>query len=208
MFYDFLLEIYGENEPILVSEIQYENMSINYIRQQIKRLVDIGRLKRYDTGIYYIPKKSIFKSGSVPEFSKVVKKKYLMEQDVRCGYIGGIAFANQLMLTTQVPNVCEIVTNKASKDYRETTLGSERVIIRKPRVKITEENYQILRFLDLIKDIDIVAEVTEKELSERILLYMKKIAINFYDLQPYLNYYPDKIYKNLYEVGLLNGISA
>ena len=157
MLYDFLLEIYGENEPIFVSEIQYENMSTNHVRQQIKRLVDIGRLKRYDTGIYYIPKKSVFKSGSVPEFSKVVEKKYLMEQDVRCGYIGGMAFANQLMLTTQVPNVCEVITNKASKDYRETTLGSKRVIIRKPRVEITEENYQILRFLDLIKDIDIVA---------------------------------------------------
>lgn len=176
--------------------------------QQIKRLVDIGRLKRYDTGIYYIPKKSVFKSGSVPELSKVVEKKYLMEQDTRCGYIGGVAFANQLMLTTQVPNVCEIVTNKASKDYRETTLGSARVIIRKPRVEITEENYQILRFLDLIKDIDVVAEVSKKELSERLLLYMKKIAITFCDLQPYLDYYPDKIYKNMYEAGLLNGISA
>ena len=42
MLYKFLKETYGENEPIFVSEIQYANMSINSIRQQIKRPPDAG----------------------------------------------------------------------------------------------------------------------------------------------------------------------
>ena len=38
--------------------------------------------------------------------------------------------------------------------------------------------------------------------------YMKKKEIKFDDMKPYLEYYPERIYKNMYEVGLLNGVSA
>ena len=61
MLYEYLKETYGENEPIFVADIEYGSMSENNIRQQIKKLTDTGLLKRYDTGIYFIPKKSIFK---------------------------------------------------------------------------------------------------------------------------------------------------
>lgn len=208
MLFDYLIETYGENEPIFVAEIQYANMSQGSIRQQIMRLTEMGRLKRYDTGIYFIPKKSIFKSGSQLSMNRVIEKKYLKDNEKRCGYISGIAFANQLGLTTQVAMTCEVVTNKATKDYRETTLAKSRVVIRKPRVTVDEENYKILQFLDLIKDIDYYAEVTGDELQKRLVAYMKRYAIMFSDLEPYLQYYPDKIYKNLYETRLLYGISS
>ena len=63
MFYDYLLKTYGLNQPIFVSEISYNNMSQNSIRQQIMNYASDGKLKRYDTGIYFIPEKSIFKSA-------------------------------------------------------------------------------------------------------------------------------------------------
>ncbi len=37
---------------------------------------------------------------------------------------------------------------------------------------------------------------------------MKAKGIGFESLKPYLPNYPDKIYRNMYEVGLLNGISV
>lgn len=208
MLYDYLKETYGENEPIFVSEIRYGKSSTNYIRQQIKKLTDEGKLKRYDTGIYFIPKKSIFRNGSQLSRDRVIEIKYLNAEGMRCGYIGGIMFANQLGLTTQVPMTCEIVTNKATNDYRRVRLASSTVVLRKPRVPVTQENYKVLQLLDLLKDIDFFAETDTQEQKDRIVQYMRSAGIRFEDLEQYLPYYPEKIYKNMYEVRLLNGISA
>ena len=208
MLYEYLIENYKENEPILLSNIKIEGVSDVNVRQQIKKLSDDGSVKRYDTGIYFIPKKSVFKSGSQLSLNDVIQCKYLQDETGLCGYISGVDFANQLGLTTQVPMKKEIVTNKATKDYRETTLANSSIAIRKPRTKVTEENYKALQLLDLLKDIDIVAEVAGDLLNEKLFSYMKKAAITFSDLDLYLDYYPEKIYKNLYKVGILNGVLA
>lgn len=208
MLYDYLKEKFGEDEPIFIADIQYEGMSMNCIRQQVKKLTDNGMLKRYDTGIYFIPKKSVFQSGSQLSQDKVIERKYLKDGNQRCGYITGVLFANQMGLTTQVPVNCEVVTNKATNDYREVKLASSTVILRRPRVEVTEENYRQLQLLDLIKEIDFYSEKDGNERLKRLTAYMKACEIGFEDLKEYLPYYPDKIYKNMYEVGLLNGISA
>ena len=206
--YEYLIENYNENEPIFVSEIQVEGMTDVNLRQQLKKLADSGKIKRFDTGIYFIPKASVFRSGSQLSSYKVIEQKYIQNKKERYGYISGMMLANQMGLTTQVPMVYEVVTNKATKDYRETMLGKTRVIIRKPRVKVTEENYKPLQFLDLMKDIDNYSEVEGEQLQKRLLRYMQEINLHFYMLEPYLSYYPDRIYKNMYETRLLYGISS
>ena len=35
MFYDYLLQTFGKNEPIFVSDISYDGMTENNIRQQL-----------------------------------------------------------------------------------------------------------------------------------------------------------------------------
>ena len=208
MLYEYLKDRYGENVPILISDLQIPDMTETNIRQQIKKLTDSGLLKRYDTGIYFIPGESIFKSGTQLSLNQVIEKKYLQDREQRCGYVSGVAFANQLGLTTQVPMVCEVVTNKATKDYREARLANSRIIIRRPRIPVSEQNYRSLQFLDLMKDIDMVSEISGDALRRRLLAYMEQFSIRFSDLEPYLPYYPDKIYKNLYETRLMNGIST
>ena len=208
MLYEYLKDRYGDNTPILISDLQIPDMTETNIRQQIKKLTDSGLLKRYDTGIYFIPGESIFKSGTQLSLNQVIEKKYLQDREQRCGYVSGVAFANQLGLTTQVPMVCEVVTNKATKDYREARLANSRIIIRRPRIPVSEQNYRSLQFLDLMKDIDMVSEISGDALRRRLLAYMEQFSIRFSDLEPYLPYYPDKIYKNLYETRLMNGIST
>ena len=208
MLFEYLRETYGENEPIFVSDIEYNGMSENYIRQQVKKLTDAGLLKRYDTGIYFIPQKSIFKSGTQLSMNKVIERKYLQDKNERCGYVSGVAFANQLGITTQVSMICEVVTNKATNDRREITLANSRVIVRRPRTPVSEQNYRILQFLDLMKDIDYFAEVTGEELQKCLCAYLEANSIRFADLEKYLGYYPDKIYRNLFETRLLYGIPS
>ena len=43
---------------------------------------------------------------------------------------------------------------------------------------------------------------------ERLTNYMKANGLGFDTLQQYFPYYPDRIYRNMYEVGLLNGVVA
>ena len=208
MLFEYLRETYGENEPIFVSDIEYNGMSDNYIRQQVKKLTDAGLLKRYDTGIYFIPKKSIFKSGTQLSMNRVIERKYSQDKNERCGYVSGVAFANQLGITTQVSMICEVVTNNATNDRREITLANSRVIIRRPRTPVNEQNYRILQFLDLMKDFDYFAEVKGEELQKCLCAYLEANSIRFADLEKYLGYYPDKIYRNLFETRLLYGIPS
>lgn len=121
-----------------------------------------------------IPKKSMFRSGSILSVDEVVRKKYLQDGINCCGYMGGILFANQLGLTTQVPALYEVYTNKATTEYRETRLANLCVILRTPYCEIDAENAEILQFLDLIKEVVDISEVDGEELTNRLLGYMKK----------------------------------
>ena len=206
--YSYIEKNYRPNEPVFLSELNIPGMKAVSVRQQMKKLTESGQLKRFDTGIYYIPKKSMFRSGSTLSVDEVIRRKYLADGENCCGYVGGILFANQLGLTTQVPAVYEIYTNKATTEYRETELANLRVILRKPYCTIDEKNVATLQFLDLLKEIVDVSEVDGEELTNRLIGYMKKKSIGFESMRPFLPYYPERIYKNMYEVGLLNGVSA
>ena len=163
--YEYLLKNYKLNEPIFLADLQIEGMSRANLRQQIKKLTDAGKVKRFDNGVYFLPKKTIFKSGSQLSPEKVLECKYLRDKDKRCGYVSGLMFFNQMGLTTQVPMLYEVVSNKATNEYRETSLAKSRVIVRKPKVPVTESNYKVLQFLDLLKDVDVYSEITGKPLS-------------------------------------------
>lgn len=208
MLYEYLKENYKENEPIFISELQYKNLNMNAIRQQILNLTNKNLLIRYDTGIYFIPGKSIFKTSKTLNQNKVIEKKYISTNDEIVGYFSGLNFANRIGITTQVPNLYEVVSNKATCDYRELKIGSTKIILRKPRTKITKENYLELQFLDMIKEIDNLSILDKEENKKIVLNYMNMAKISFEKLQKLLEFYPDKIYKNLYQVGVLNGVSA
>ena len=204
--YSYLTENYGLNDPIFLSELNIPDMKPVSLRQQIKKLTEDGRLKRFDTGIYYLPKKSMFRFGSMLSPDDVIRKKYLVDDGCRCGYLSGMMFANQLGITTQVPVVYEVYTNKATTDYRDTTIGSQRVIIRRPYVEINDGNANILQFLDLMKEVRDIAEMDGADLKDRLIGYMKANDLRFDILKQYFPYYPDRLYRNMYEVGLLNGV--
>ena len=207
--YEYLLDNYKENEPIFLVDIQIDGMTRTNVRQQIKKLADTGKVKRFDNGIYFLPKKTIFKSGSQLAPEKVLECKYLRDKDKRCGYVSGLMFFNQMGLTTQIPMMYEVVSNKATNDYRETSLAKSRVIVRKPKVPVTEKNYKALQFLDMLKDVDVYSEVTGKPLQDRLYRYMDDANLSISEMEPYFAYYPDKLYKNLVETRVIyNGLLA
>ncbi|MBQ1736261.1 MAG: hypothetical protein II038_15570 [Lachnospiraceae bacterium] len=206
--YAYLKRQYEENEPIFLADLKVPDMQDAVVRQQLKKLTEDGLLKRFDTGIYFLPKKSIFRSGSAISVDDVIRQKYLMANGERCGYLGGLMFANQLGITTQVPMAYEVYTNKATTDYRETRIANLKVILRRPYVPVTDDNASELQFLDLMRDIVDITELEGQELADRLTEYMREKKVSFARLEQYFPYYPERIFKNMYEVGLLNGIST
>ena len=75
--YEYISTRYKENEPILLSQLEIPGIKAPALRQQLKKLLEEGKIKRFDTGVYFIPKKSMFKSGSSISVEDVIQKKYL-----------------------------------------------------------------------------------------------------------------------------------
>ncbi len=157
------IEQYPEDEPIFIEDIkkyvigQYEedNKQENILKNInviLNRLKNEGIIKAEYKGVYYKPIISMF--GAVPlNTNKLRKLKYLEDKDGNIkGYIVGAKLFNKLGLTTLVPNVTDIVTNecKYHKQYDEKL----RTYITKPKIKITNENYRYLQFIDILDNKD------------------------------------------------------
>ena len=68
------------------------------------------------------------------------------------GYIVGAKLYNMIGLTTQVPNITDIVTNECK--YHKIFYNNLRVNILKPKIAINNENYLYLQLLDIIENKD------------------------------------------------------
>ena len=87
--YSYIENNYQPNEPIFLSELNISGMKAVSVRQQMKKLTESGQLKRFDTGIYYIPKKSMFRSGSSLSVDEVIRKKYLADGETVVAMLEG-----------------------------------------------------------------------------------------------------------------------
>lgn len=207
MLYDYLVRNYKDNEPIFVSDIELPVTNTN-LRQMFKNLCDEGKIRRFEKGIYYLPAQSRLKGASKIAPETVVQYKYVSRSGKVQGYYSGFTFANQMGVTTQVPYTLEIVSNAASANVRLVEVKGQKVVLRKPKTLVTEQNYRILQFLDLLKDIEVYADDAEEDVAARLARYAKDEKLKQADVDHYLPLYPDKVYRNLYEMRLYNAFAS
>ena len=191
------------NEPIFVSDIDLPVTDTN-LRQMFKVLCDRRQIYRYDTGIYYMKGESRLKGGVSLSAGEVARYKYISRNNRINGYYSGYTFANQLGLTDQVPHTIEIVSNQASAKCREVSVRSQKIMLRKPRTEITNENYSVLQLLDLLKDLEQYVDGDMLAAAERIGAYIRRIGIRRKDVDEYIVLFPDRVYKYIYETRLYN----
>ena len=174
MLKTYLMENYGYNEPIFLNDLSIEGLSENAVRQSVKRLVAGGFLERYDNGIYYIPKHGGLLGKSYLDPSMVIIRKYVENQSDKYGYITGLSFANQLGLTTQMPAVIEIVTNRESTNGRMLMVGNQKVRVKKSSISVSEDNAELLQLLDAIGQAEKYTELTIEETIDILITYIRK----------------------------------
>ena len=174
LFFDYLFEQFGVNEPIMSNEIIFGNYSKPWIYKQLNALVNEGRLIRFEKGVYYIPTDTVF-GKSLLNPRKVIEKKYISDGNNTMGYYSGVTFQNQLRLTTQMSNVIEIYTNNEPSNVRDIYVGNQKVLLRKARTQITDSNVAVLTFLELMNDI--TPSFLDDERKMIIKNYIKKRLI-------------------------------
>ena len=194
--YEYLLQQYGTNEPIISADIVFKNYSRPWVMKQLKSLCENGKLIRFEKGIYYIPTDTVF-GKSILNPRKVIEKKYINDGENTIGYYSGITFQNQLKLTTQMPNVIEIYTNNETTNVRDVMVGKQKVILRKARTTINSTNVAVLSLLEMMNDI--IPRSLDSEKKSRIAEYINNNGITKQEIISYASVFPDKVMRNLIE---------
>ena len=120
MLYDYILKNYDKAEPIFSNDLK--GYSKNYIRQEMKRLTDEGKINRLYNGVYYIPYKTILGTEGKISINKFIEKKYTKSNNTIIGYTTGLFLANMLGFTSQNPSHLEICSNNATTKQRKTSV--------------------------------------------------------------------------------------
>ncbi|MBR0396871.1 MAG: hypothetical protein IJI10_01230 [Eubacterium sp.] len=201
MVYDYIVQNYKKGEPIFLSELPGE--SRDYLRQEMKQLVDGGKLERLYNGVYYLSYVTILGTKGKVSIDCYIEKKYLNANGRISGYVTGLQLANQYGFTTQNPSCHEICSNEATTKQRKQYVDGNTIIVYKPVVDITEENKSALQFLDLMSVIDKYSEITGAALTAALKRFVEMIRVDFSVVKELLPLYPDRVYRNIYEGGLM-----
>lgn len=201
MLYDYILKNYEKDEPIFLSELPGD--SRDYVRQEMKKLVDDGKLERLFNGVYYLSYTTILGTKGKMSIDKYVDKKFIKSNGRVTGYITGIQLANMHGFTTQTPACIEVCSNEATTKQRKLCIDGRNLIVYKPITEITKENQTALQFLDLMTTIDKYSEISGNLLRMKLKEFVNILNVDFSIVKRYIALFPDRVYRNIYQGGLM-----
>lgn len=199
--YTYLKENYEPGEPIFYEDVKFGS-SVDSMRHQFKNFVKKGKLAKFDDGIFFIPKISLLGGNPFISTEKVIVFKYINRKNNVFGYFSGLTFANQIGISYQVPIVKEIVTNESSAIVRKVQLNNRTVEIRKPKVKITNENYKILQLLSLLENFSKYIDCEVDDAKAIIKKYAKENKITKENLFEYSVNFNNRVFKTILSLGI------
>ena len=197
MLYNYIKTHYKRAEPIFLSDLLRANITEPDLNQQLKELCEKGLLQQYDAEVYFIPKKTTLNSIIGPNADMVARYRFISKGDDVDGFYAGNTFANQIGISTQVPQVIEIVSNNVSTDG-EVLIGNRRFAVRKPIVPITKENVYVLQMLELLVKLDAYLDCSYEENREKFAEYISIHGITKSDVELYMKEYPKSTLKYYY----------
>jgi len=155
----------------------------------VERLQTKGLINKISKGVFYKPEQTVF--GELkPDYNEQLRP-YLFENGKRIAYETGSSLYNRLGLTTQIAFRIKIASRSKRISINRGALKANAV---KSYTEITEANYELLGFLDAIKDIKRIPDCpvgqAVKILSNKIdNLNEKQIA----ELIKYALLYPPRV---------------
>ena len=203
MLVERLKKNFNTNEPIFTNEIleMFSEYSRAYIFRLIKKAEKKGEIINFDTGVYFIPTKSIIGSSTIT-VEDVVNKKYVGYKDDVYGVYSGLNLQNMFSLTTQMPNTIEIVSNRESMRCRRIMIDGRTIILRKSRCKIDRSNAHTYTILQLLSEMGMTTAMDDRA-KESIIRYMRENRVSNDDLISLARFFPAQTIKNLMYSGVL-----
>ena len=198
---------YAENEPISIEDIRFAlpQLTRGRIYQILDELIDKGELKRFKQGVYYIPTQTIL-GESLLDPRKVINQKYISDGSNYYGYYTGLSLLNAFGLTTQVANILEIRTNREATNSRTVIIGSQKVIIKRSRIEINNENYAAVMLLEIFNLLN-SADIAFMDFS-RVIEFIKAKNLTYEIINKYVQYMPAKAIKNLSMSGVYKALRS
>ena len=193
-FYEYLVDSFGYNNPIMMDEISYESHSKQWLKKELADLCAAGKLIQFEKEIYYVAKMTELGPSKLNP-QKLIEKKYIASGDERNGYYSGAMFLNLTGLSTQVPNIVEIYTNAETSTVREIVVGKLRVILHRARAPITNENVAVQSLLELMNSVSPNFFDDERRLI--VSEYIRQNGISKKDIAKYAGAFPEKAMRTL-----------
>jgi hypothetical protein len=155
----------------------------------LERLLKKEVIKKISKGVFYKPKQTVF--GELKPGYNEQLKPFLFRNGKRIAYVTGTSLYNELGLTTQMAFRIKIASRSNRISINRGALKATAV---KSYAEVTENNYQLLGFLDAIKDIKTIPDAKVKN-SVKILNGKIKI-LNEKQIKEMLKYallYPPRV---------------
>lgn len=188
--YSYLFKKYGYDKPIILKELKNDsNISKKNLRQLLYSLKKKDKIERYSNGIYYFNKETIV-GRSTLNFENVIINKYISNGEEIYGFFSGLYLLNLYDLTTQIPSSFEIITSKTSSKKREVLINGMKVIIKKSKIKITNENVKIIELLTIFKYLTLDEVIENKK---RFIEIINEFKLNKDALNSYIPYFPKRV---------------
>lgn len=198
MLIERLKEKFNYDEPIFINEIY--NIMNDYSKSKVFELINealkLSVLKRYDQGIYYLVRQTIV-GDSILSLDDVIEKKYIYNNNERFGIFGLKVMEVNFSLSTQIPALIEVITNKESRKSRVINIRGRDILLKKSRIHITNDNYKAYTILEFFTRISITEYLKNSKCQKEVKKYISENKISKIQVTKLLNSFPAKTTKNL-----------
>lgn len=197
---------YKIGDPILVADLT-NTLALEYNIQQdkakaavcvcLKRIVErntIPNLRRFEKGIYCLTRQTAFGETKI-DMEKLIELKYILPDN---GYETGPLLLHKLGLTTLIPNVRQIATNKAIDNTRDDKRLN--IVLKKPKMVVNKDNKRYLQLLDVLEYMDKIP-VDAKEPYNILNGFVRQYQLGFGKLLALGNrHYPCKVIQEIAQI--------
>ena len=133
----------------------------------------------------------------------VMNKKYVQNGNNVYGIYSGVKLQNEFSVTSQMPDVVEIVTSNGEMKCRKIEIGGRKFVLRKARCPISKSNASAYKILQLFDDIGTQTKL-DGLVKERIVEFIVKNKISTKELMDLAKVFPIKVKKYLISSGVLD----
>jgi predicted transcriptional regulator of viral defense system len=183
------IERIPESQPFGYADLGIEASDFFSAAKALERLQKNGTIKKVSKGVFYIPRKTIF--GELGPDSNELLKRYLFEDSKRVAYETGFSLYNRLGLTTQMAFKIKVATRG---NPIKINIGALKVSSVKSYVNITEQNYQLLGYLDALKDIKRIPDCSVVQAVRRMGFLIKDLTTKERkEIIQYALFYPARV---------------